>query len=174
MAAVAIGCAAQLPLASMQQTVRNFAPVEHRLELVATINGVEYYNDSKATNVDAAVKAIEAFAGMRGKLVLILGGRGKGAPYAPLKLLLADQARTLIVIGEDAERIIAELGDTAQVVRATDMPDAVRRARLAARPGDAVLLAPACASFDMFDSFEHRGRVFKEEVGELRIKNYEA
>ncbi len=167
MAAFAMGIAAGLPLDSMRETVRGFTPVEHRLELVATINGVEYYNDSKATNVDACVKAVEAFAGMEGELVLIMGGRGKGAPYTPLKPLLAGHTRTLVVVGEDAERIAAELGDAAPVERAADMQDAVCRAQSAAQPGDAVLLAPACASFDMFDSYEHRGRVFKEAVKEM-------
>jgi len=164
MAAFAIGCAAGLPLDSMSETVRAFPPVEHRLELVAAIDDVEYYNDSKATNVDAAVKAVEAFADHAGKLVLIMGGRGKGASYAPLKPLLAARARALIIIGEDAPRILAELGDAVTTERADTIADAVRRARTLAQPGDAVLLAPACASFDMFDSYEHRGRVFKEEV----------
>lgn len=173
MAAFAVGCAAQLPLASMQETVRNFSPVEHRLELVAKWGGVEYYNDSKATNVDACVKAVEAFTAHKGKLILIMGGRGKGAPYLPLKPLLAAHARALIVIGEDAERIAAELGDAVPFERAADMRDAVRQAREAAQPGDVVLLAPACASFDMFDSYEHRGRVFKEEVEGRRTQEPE-
>lgn len=164
MAAFAIGCAAGLPLDSMSETVRAFPPVEHRLELVATIHGVEYYNDSKATNVDAAVKAVEAFADSACKLVLIMGGRGKGAPYAPLAPLLAARARALVTIGEDAPRIHAELGEAVATERADSLADAVRLARTLAQPGDAVLLAPACASFDMFDSYEHRGRVFKEEV----------
>lgn len=164
MAAFAIGCAAGLPLDSMSDTVRAFPPVEHRLELVATINGVEYFNDSKATNVDAAVKAVEAFADHAGKLVLIMGGRGKGAPYSPLKPLLVAHARALIIIGEDAPRMLTELGETVATERADSLTDAVRRARSLSQSGDAVLLAPACASFDMFDSFEHRGRVFKEEV----------
>lgn len=164
MAAFAIGCAAGLPLESMSETVRAFPPVEHRLELVAKINGVEYYNDSKATNVDAAVKAVEAFADSACKLVLIMGGRGKGAPYAPLAPLLAARARALVTIGEDAPRIHDELGDAVATERADSLADAVRLARTLAQPGDAVLLAPACASFDMFDSYEHRGRVFKEEV----------
>jgi UDP-N-acetylmuramoylalanine--D-glutamate ligase len=164
MAAFAIGCAAGLPLESMSETVRAFPPVEHRLEFVATINGVEYYNDSKATNVDAAMKAVEAFADHAGKLILIMGGRGKGAPYLPLKPLLAHHARALIAIGEDAPRIHAELGDALTTERADTIADAVRRARALAQSGDVVLLAPACASFDMFDSYEHRGEVFKEEV----------
>ena len=125
---------------------------------------VTFYNDSKATNVDAAVKAAEAFADEPGRLVLILGGRGKNAPYAPLAPLVRKKARALVVIGEDAERIEAELKEFTPTARAADMADAVRRAYREAEPGDVVLLAPACASFDMFTSYEHRGRVFKEEV----------
>ena len=165
MAAFAIGSAAGLPLASMRETVRQFPPVEHRLELVANLDGVEFYNDSKATNVDAAQKAVEAFADHAGKLVIIMGGRGKNAPYTPLRSLVADRARALVVIGEDAERIAAELGDVAPVTeRAATLHEAVTRARALAHTGDAVLLAPACASFDMFTSYEHRGREFKNCV----------
>jgi UDP-N-acetylmuramoylalanine--D-glutamate ligase len=152
----------------MRETVKNFQPVEHRLEFVAEVGGVEFYNDSKATNVDAAVKAFEAFADAEGQIVLILGGRGKRAPYAPLAPLAAAKARALVLVGEDADRIESELKDYAPTARAADMADAVRRAHEAARPGDVVLLAPACASFDMFQSYEHRGRVFKEAVRSLR------
>jgi UDP-N-acetylmuramoylalanine--D-glutamate ligase len=148
----------------MRETVRRFKPVEHRLERVAEVGGVTFYNDSKATNVDAAVKAVEALSDEPGRIVLILGGRGKNAPYAPLAPLLERKARALVLIGEDADRIEAELKDSAPVIRAADMADAVRRAYQSAEPGDVVLLAPACASFDMFTNFEHRGRVFKEEV----------
>ncbi|HYP52421.1 MAG TPA: UDP-N-acetylmuramoyl-L-alanine--D-glutamate ligase, partial [Pyrinomonadaceae bacterium] len=167
-AAVAAGLACGAAPESMRETVRRFAPVEHRLERVAEVGGVEFYNDSKATNVDAAVKALEAFADAEGRVVLILGGRGKNAPYAPLAPLVRDKARALVLVGEDAARIESELREHApEVVRATTMHDAVLRAHSLARPGDIVLLAPACASFDMFDGFEHRGRVFKEAVKEL-------
>ena len=169
LAALACGLACGASPDAMRETVRNFRPVEHRLEFVGEVGGVEFYNDSKATNVDAAVKAFEAFADVEGRIVLILGGRGKRAPYAPLAPLAAEKARALVLVGEDADRIESELKDYAPIVRAADMADAVRRAHEAARPGDIVLLAPACASFDMFDSYEHRGRVFKEAVGELRI-----
>ncbi len=152
----------------MRETVRRFAPVEHRLERVAEVGGVTFYNDSKATNVDAAVKAVEALSEEPGRIVLILGGRGKNAPYAPLAPLVERKARALVTVGEDAQRIEDELKDFAPTTRASDMADAVRRAHAAAEPGDVVLLAPACASFDMFTSFEHRGRVFKEEVENLK------
>jgi UDP-N-acetylmuramoylalanine--D-glutamate ligase len=164
LAALAAGLACGAGPDSMRETVRRFAPVEHRLERVAEVGGVTFYNDSKATNVDAAVKAVEALAEEPGRIVLILGGRGKNAPYAPLAPLIRRKARALLTLGEDAERIEAELKEFAPTSRASDMADAVRRAYREAEPGDSVLLAPACASFDMFTSFEHRGRVFKEEV----------
>jgi UDP-N-acetylmuramoylalanine--D-glutamate ligase len=151
----------------MRETVRSFRPVEHRLERVGEVAGVEFYNDSKATNVDAALKALEAFAEHAGQIVLILGGRGKNAPYAPLAPLIERKARALVVLGEDAERIESELKAHARIIRARDMAEAVRLAAEAARAGDVVLLAPACASWDMFDSFEHRGRVFKEAINEM-------
>jgi UDP-N-acetylmuramoylalanine--D-glutamate ligase len=168
LAALACGLACGADPDSMRETVKNFRPVEHRLEFVAEAGGVEFYNDSKATNVDAAVKAFEAFTDAEGQIVLILGGRGKRAPYAPLAPLAKAKARALVLLGEDADRIESELKDSATTLRATDMADAVRRAHAAARPGDVVLLAPACASFDMFESYEHRGRVFKEEVKSLQ------
>jgi UDP-N-acetylmuramoylalanine--D-glutamate ligase len=169
LAALAAGLACGAGPDSMRETVRRFAPVEHRLERVAEVGGVTFYNDSKATNVDAAVKAVEALSEEPGRIVLILGGRGKNAPYAPLAPLLRRKARALVTLGEDAERIEAELKEAAPtLLRAADMADAVRRAYGAAEPGDTVLLAPACASFDMFTSYEHRGRVFKEEVERLK------
>jgi len=174
LAALAAGLACGAAPESMRQTIKRFAPVEHRLEFVSEIEGVEFYNDSKATSVDATLKALEAFAGEgeeeAGKIVLILGGRGKKAPYAPLASLIQQKARKLILIGEDAETVANELGDFAPSERATDMKDAVTLSFQAAQPGDVVLLAPACASFDMFDSFEHRGKVFKEEVSSLEFQ----
>ena len=169
MAALSAGLACGASPTSMRETVRSFEPVEHRLEFVSEIEGVKFYNDSKATSVDATVKALEAFADDDGKVVLILGGRGKKAPYAPLASLVKAKVRRLILIGEDAETIANELGNLVGHERATDLNDAVARSFAAAEAGDTVLLAPACASFDMFDSFEHRGRVFKEEV--LGLKN---
>jgi len=167
LAALAAGLACGAAPASMRATVQNFAPVEHRLEFVAEINRVKFYNDSKATSVDATLKALEAFVDDPGKIVLIMGGRGKKAPYQPLAHLIRQQARKLILIGDDANTIAAELGEFALTEFASDMNDAVAKAFAAAEPGDTVLLAPACASFDMFDSFEHRGSVFKEEVQSL-------
>jgi UDP-N-acetylmuramoylalanine--D-glutamate ligase len=171
LAALAAGMAAGAGIESMRETVKQFEPVEHRLEFVREINEVMFYNDSKATSVDATLKALQAFASDPGKVVLILGGRGKKAPYAPLSALIRAKVRTLVLIGEDAETIDTELGGTAPVERAADMRDAVARSFQTAAKGDVVLLAPACASFDMFESFEHRGRVFKEEVAKLVTRN---
>jgi UDP-N-acetylmuramoylalanine--D-glutamate ligase len=168
LAAMAAGLSCGAAPESMRETVRNFKPVEHRLEFVEEINGVKFYNDSKATSVDATLKALEAFADEKGKVVLIIGGRGKQAPYAPLAPLVRSRVRKLILIGEDADTIERELKREASIERAADMTDAVSRAREAAEAGDIVLLAPACASFDMFKSFEHRGQVFKSEVRSLK------
>jgi UDP-N-acetylmuramoylalanine--D-glutamate ligase len=170
LAAVAAGLACGVAPESLRETVRDFYPVEHRLEEVAQINGVRFFNDSKATSVDATIKALEAFADDPGKVVLILGGLGKEAPYAPLASLVRDRVRKMILIGKDAPTIEKELGSLAPFEHAATMAEAVARGFNAAQAGDTVLLAPACASFDMFESFEHRGRVFKEEVLSLKSK----
>jgi UDP-N-acetylmuramoylalanine--D-glutamate ligase len=168
-AAFAAGIAAGASIESMAATAKQFNPVEHRLEFVAEISGIRFYNDSKATSVDATVKALEAFAQDDGKIVLILGGRGKKAPYEPLASLVKTKVRKLVLIGEDADTIANELGEFAPSERATDMNDAVSRSFKSAEKGDVVLLAPACASFDMFESFEHRGKVFKSEISDLKF-----
>ena len=144
--------------------VKTFRGVEHRLEFVAEVGGVEFFNDSKATNVDAARKAIEAFPG---PLIVILGGKDKGSPYTPLAEPLRQRARTAILIGAAAEKLAADLGPAVPYVHAETLARAVELAVTAARPGDTVLLAPACSSFDQFHDYEHRGRVFKELVGTL-------
>lgn len=167
-AALTAGIAASASIDSMRQTVKEFNPVEHRLEFVDEIAGVRFYNDSKATSVDATLKALEAFANDAGKVVLILGGRGKKAPYAPLAPLVSTKVKKLVLIGEDAETIANELGEYTSFEHASDMKDAVARSFAAAEKGDVVLLAPACASFDMFESFEHRGKVFKTEIAGLK------
>jgi UDP-N-acetylmuramoylalanine--D-glutamate ligase len=169
LAALAVGLACGAGPESLRETVGRFRPVEHRLEEAAEVNGVRFFNDSKATSVDATMKALEAFAGDRGKVILILGGKGKQAPYSPLEPLIRELVRKMILMGEDAPAIERELKLAAPFENAKDMKDAVSRAFKAAESGDVVLLAPACASFDMFESFEHRGRVFKEEVRNLRF-----
>jgi UDP-N-acetylmuramoylalanine--D-glutamate ligase len=168
LAALAAGLACGAAPESLRKTVKRFHPVEHRLEEVGEISGVRFFNDSKATSVDATIKALEAFADDPGKIVLILGGLGKKAPYSPLASLVRQRVRKMILIGEDAPVIEKDLGSEAAFEHAKSMHDAVVKSFAAAQPGDIVLLAPACASFDMFDSFEHRGRVFKEEVLGLR------
>jgi UDP-N-acetylmuramoylalanine--D-glutamate ligase len=170
-AALTVGIAAGAKIESMRETVKQFNPVEHRLEFVDEIRGVRFYNDSKATSVDATLKALEAFANDAGKVVLILGGKGKKAPYAPLAPLVREKVRKLVLIGEDAETIENELGEYAPSERASDMKDAVERSFNAAEQGDVVLLAPACASFDMFESFEHRGKVFKGDIADLKARS---
>ena len=170
LAALSAGLACGADPESMRETVSRFEPVEHRLELVAEIMGVRFYNDSKATSVDATLKALEAFQDHAGKVVLILGGLGKKAPYAPLADLIREKVRQLVLIGDDAETIARELGEYAPNQRAGDMAEAVKLSFEAAQPGDIVLLAPACASFDMFESFEHRGKVFKTEVSSLKFR----
>ena len=172
LASFAAGLACGAGPESMRETVRNFKPVEHRLELVTTIEGVKFYNDSKATSVDATLKALEALAGDEsGQIVLILGGRGKNAPYEPLARLIGERVRALVLIGEDADNIESQLKGQAEIIRAGDMKDAVERSFAAAEKNDVVLLAPACASFDMFKSFEQRGEVFKREVSAL-VQSY--
>ncbi|MGA7913953.1 MAG: UDP-N-acetylmuramoyl-L-alanine--D-glutamate ligase [Candidatus Acidiferrales bacterium] len=147
--------------AAIASGVQSFRGVEHRLEFVAEIAGVQYYNDSKATNVDAAVKAVQAFPG---PLLVILGGKDKGSPYTPLRALLKDRARVALVIGEAAEKIAGDLQGAVEIQRAGTLERAVAMAIERAQPGYTVLLAPACSSFDQFENYEQRGRVFKELV----------
>lgn len=168
LAAMAIGLACGASPESMRDTVAGFNGVEHRIELVAEISGVQFYNDSKATSVDATLKALDALGEDTGKIVLLLGGRGKNAPYAPLIPGIESYVRRLIVFGEDADNIESQLGSVVDIARAESLRDAVEIAAASAMPGDSVLLAPACASFDMFTSFEERGRVFKDEVSRLK------
>jgi UDP-N-acetylmuramoylalanine--D-glutamate ligase len=164
LASFAAGLACGADPESMRVTVANFKGVEHRIEFVAEIDGVKFYNDSKATSVDATSKALEALSEGEGKTILILGGRGKNAPYAPLIDLIESSVRAIVLIGEDADNIETQLRGHAEMIRAGSMEDAVRKSAEHAEPGDAVLLAPACASFDMFKSFEERGEVFKKAV----------
>ncbi len=151
--------------ASIAEGVRTFAGVEHRLEFVAEIEGVEYFNDSKATNVDATLKAIDAFDG---NLLIILGGKDKGGDFTALREPLHRRAKLALTIGKAAEKITAEIDGAVPLQSAGTIERAVEIAHEQARPGDTVLLAPACASFDQFQNYEHRGRVFKELVHALK------
>jgi UDP-N-acetylmuramoylalanine--D-glutamate ligase len=150
--------------AAIAEGVRTFAGVEHRIEYVATIGGVEYFNDSKATNVDATLKALDAFPG---NVLVILGGKDKGSDYKILRQTLRSRARMAILIGSAADKIEADLAGVIPVERVQTLERAVETASQFAKPGDVVLLAPACASFDQFENYEHRGRVFKQLVREL-------
>jgi UDP-N-acetylmuramoylalanine--D-glutamate ligase len=151
-----MGCAPD----KIRQAVRDFKAVEHRLEFVATIRGVDYYNDSKATNVDATMKALESFPA---NIHLILGGKDKGSDYTVLNDLLRQRVKRVYTIGVAAAKIESQIKG-AEVVHAETLENAVRKAAALAQPGDVVLLAPACASFDQFKNYEHRGQVFKEIV----------
>lgn len=144
--------------------VRSFTGVEHRLEFVAEVSGVSYFNDSKATNVDATIKALQAFPG---RLFVILGGKDKGSDYTPLIPLLRERAKLVLLIGAASEKIAAQVGGAVAIERAKTLQKAVEFAHERAIEGDTVLLAPACASFDQFENYEHRGRVFKELVRAL-------
>lgn len=150
--------------AAIAAGVKSFRAVEHRLEFVAEIRGVSYFNDSKATNVDAALKAIEAFPG---SLFVILGGKDKGSPYTPLREPLRARAKAALLIGVAADKIAADLGGAVPCVQAGTLERALEAAAERAQPGDVVLLAPACSSFDQFENYEHRGRTFKELVARL-------
>ena len=150
---------------SIATGVKRFQGVEHRLEFVAELNGVAFYNDSKATNVDATVKAIEAFPG---SVIVILGGKDKGTGYAELREPLRQRARLVLLIGAAGEKIAAQLEGAVPMEHAGTIGRAVELAAERARAGDVVLLAPACASFDQFENYEHRGRVFKELVARLK------
>jgi UDP-N-acetylmuramoylalanine--D-glutamate ligase len=163
LAAVCAGALMGCKPEKIRQAVGDFKAVEHRLEFVATIRGVDYYNDSKATNVDATVKALESFPA---NIHLILGGKDKGSDYSVLNDLLRQRVKRVYTIGAAAAKIESQIKG-AEVVHAETLENAVRKASAAAQPGDVVLLAPACASFDQFKSYEHRGQVFKEIVRRL-------
>lgn len=164
MAASAAACVLGADFEAIRRGVSAFRGVEHRLEFVRELRGVHFYNDSKATSVDAAAKALSAFT--RG-VHLILGGKDKGAPYAPIRHLLEGRVREVYLIGAAAERIEKQLSGAVGISHSGDLETAVHDAFARAAPGDVVLLSPACASFDQFQDYEHRGRVFKEIVARL-------
>jgi len=166
LAGICIGMMAGVGPADIRRAVANFKAVEHRLEYVAAIRGVEYYNDSKATNVDATIKALESFAG---GIHLILGGKDKGSDYSLLNPLLEQRVKRVYTIGAASAKIESQIKG-AKMVNAGTLDNAVRQASETATPGDIVLLAPACASFDQFVSYEHRGRVFKDLVKQIESR----
>jgi len=154
-----MGCTAE----RIRRAVHEFKAVEHRLEFTATINGVDYYNDSKATNVDATIKALESFPA---NIHLILGGKDKGSDYTVLNDLIRQRVKRIYTIGAAATKIESQVKG-AEVVHSETLENAIRKAHATAQSGDIVLLAPACASFDQFKSYEHRGKMFKEIVASL-------
>jgi UDP-N-acetylmuramoylalanine--D-glutamate ligase len=164
LAAVCAARLAGIDAETIRASVKGFQAVEHRLEIVRVRRGVEFYNDSKATNVDATVKAVESFAG---GIHLILGGKDKNSDYASMSPLLRERVLAVYTIGSAAEKIGSQLNGVVKIVEAKTLDQAVQQAAEAAKKGDVVLLAPACSSFDQFDNYEHRGRVFREVVQKL-------
>jgi len=162
LAGVAVGMLMQCAPERIRKAIRDFKAVEHRLEFVATVRGVDYFNDSKATNVDATIKALESFPA---NIHLILGGKDKGSDYTVLNDLLRQRVKRVYTIGAAAAKIESQI--KAEIVHAETLENAIKRAAVNAQPGDVVLLAPACASFDQFKSYEHRGKVFKDVVKSL-------
>ena len=168
LAALALGHAVGLPFDAMLATLKTFAGLSHRCQWVRERRGVHYYDDSKATNVGAALAAIEGLgADIAGKLVLIAGGDGKGADFSSLREPVARHCRAVVLLGRDADLIAEALGEAVRQVRVATLDEAVQRCAELAEPGDAVLLSPACASLDMFRNFEERGRLFAAAVEAL-------
>ncbi|HWE28729.1 MAG TPA: UDP-N-acetylmuramoyl-L-alanine--D-glutamate ligase, partial [Polyangia bacterium] len=150
---------------AVRAALRTFQPLPHRMQLVGNKRQLRFYDDSKATNVDSVVAGVDGFPT---PFVLIAGGRDKGGSYAPLvAALAAGECRAVVVIGEASDKIAAAVGDALPVIRASTLEDAVARSVERAQPGDAVVLSPACSSYDMFDNYEHRGRVFVAAVEAL-------
>ena len=164
MAAAAMASLAGATHEQIRAAVMSFPGVEHRLEFVRKLNGVDWYNDSKATNVDATLKAIAAFGG---RLWVILGGKDKNSDYSVLLVPLRAKAHGALLIGAAADKIDAQLRGALPLFRSGTIQVAVAEAHARAKSGDTVLLAPACASFDQFENFEHRGREFKRLVQTL-------
>jgi UDP-N-acetylmuramoylalanine--D-glutamate ligase len=167
LAAMAIASCYKVPHTEIARIVMAFRGVEHRIEHVLNVRGVEFYNDSKATNVDSAIKAVESFAG---NLIMILGGKDKGASYAPLVAAMQNRVLHVVLIGAASAKIAEAIAGSFPLTHAASMQDAVEKAFSRGKSGDTVLLSPACASFDMFDNYEHRGKVFKQAVQELSLK----
>jgi UDP-N-acetylmuramoylalanine--D-glutamate ligase len=164
LAALALCRAVRLSYPPLLKALREFRGLPHRVQRIAEVSGVAFYDDSKGTNVGATVAALQ---GMSLQSVAILGGDGKGQDFSPLRDAVAKHARAVVLIGRDREAIARALEGAATMERASDMDDAVRRAFRLARAGDAVLLSPACASFDMFRNYEHRAQAFLEAVRRL-------
>ena len=167
MASALAGHILGIPLKKIKESVKKFRGLEHRLEIVRNIRGIDFYNDSKATNIDAASKSIQSF---NRKIILILGGRDKGGDFVSLRKNIKNRVKKIVLMGEARDKIRKDLRGIVAGETADTMQEAVKLSFNSAEKGDIVLLAPACTSFDMFDSFEHRGKVFKKEVDSLQEK----
>jgi UDP-N-acetylmuramoylalanine--D-glutamate ligase len=167
LAALALGDAAGIPIPAMLDTLKHFRGLRHRCEFVASIRGVDFYNDSKGTNIGATLAAIKGLARNPASLVLIAGGEGKGQDFTELNPALVASNVRLVLIGRDAPLIANAVGDQVPVTFADSLQDAIHKSLSQAKPGDAVLLSPACASFDMFKNYEDRGEKFCAAVREL-------
>ena len=168
LAALALGMAAGIDMSSMLATLKIYSGLKHRCEWVRSVDGVDYINDSKGTNVGATATAIESFGlSGDGKVILIAGGEGKGADFSSLTPVLSDFGRSVILFGRDAEKIESDLNKAIDIKRASTLEEAVSVAKSLAKQGDTVLMSPACASFDMFSNFEKRGDAFIDVVNLL-------
>lgn len=168
LAASALAYAAGIPLEAITQVLQNFSGLPHRSQWVRSLEGVDWINDSKGTNVGATISAIAGIgASMQGKIVLIAGGQAKGADFQDLRTAVSDYVRAVVLMGEDADKIELAIHDLVPVLRVASLEDAVNCARTQAHSGDVVLLSPACASFDMFRDFNHRGEHFTAVVDAL-------
>lgn len=165
MASALVGYVLGIPVSSIKKTIVGFKGLEHRLEKVGNLGQVEFYNDSKATNVDAALKSIQSFTS---PITLILGGKDKGGDFLQLRKPVQKKVKTIVLIGEASDKIQKSLNGTVPMEKASDLREAVRLAHSAASPKGVVLLAPGCTSFDMFQNFEERGKAFKKEVAALK------
>ncbi|HTU01360.1 MAG TPA: cyanophycin synthetase, partial [Candidatus Sulfotelmatobacter sp.] len=167
LAAAAAAAAVGAPAAALAQALATFPGLPHRLELVGEIRGVRFVNDSKGTNVAAVLKSLE---GYQGGVILILGGKDKGGDFTPLAPLIRTRVRRLLLLGQARKKISEQLAGVCPMEEVGSLEAAVARGLELGEPGDSVLLSPACASFDMFRDFEHRGDVFREAVRELRAR----
>ncbi len=171
MASALVGHLFSIPISSIRDSIKNFQGLEHRLEKVSKIRGVEFYNDSKATNVEATITSISCF---HQPIILILGGRDKGGDFKKLRKPIQERVKKVFLIGEAKEKIKSALKNFVDMNSVFSLKEAVLEGFASANPGDIVLLAPACTSFDMFNNFEERGKTFKEEVFSLEEKIHNA
>jgi UDP-N-acetylmuramoylalanine--D-glutamate ligase len=167
MASALVGHVLGIPASSIKKSIAGFKGLEHRLEKVDSLGQVEFYNDSKATNIDASIKSIQSFPS---PISLILGGRHKGGDFSQLRGPVQKNVKSIVLIGEASDAIEKSLNGTVPMEKASDLKTAVHMAYEAASPKGVVLLAPGCTSFDMFRSFEDRGKAFKKEVEALKRK----